>query len=225
MDTRPLAVHVLGVVDYEQGLVLQGSAAVLRAAHQGQDTLFLLEHPHTYTLGRRSDPAHVLYSPEEMQAKGISLFKVDRGGDVTYHGYGQLVGYPILLLPNSQEGRPDVIAYIRNLEATLIDALAAFGIQGQTVEGLTGIWVSDGHEMAKIAAIGVHVNAKNITTHGFALNVAPDMAYFTGIVPCGLHDKPVTSMEHILGEAPRMEHVIAVVRKSFCRAFQFEEVG
>jgi len=203
--TGSLRVRWLGRVPYHEADALQ------HALHDrsDQDHLLLLEHPHTYTLGTRADPTHVLVPPASV---GAELVHADRGGDVTYHGPGQLVGYPIVTLPAWRDGAPDVIAYVRTLEAALIEALARFGIDGRCEDGFTGVWVGD----AKIAAIGVKVAAMR-TRHGFALNADPDLSMFDHIVPCGIRDRGVTSMAAQLGEAPPMRDVADAVVAAFAR--------
>jgi lipoic acid synthetase len=197
LGRAPLRVRWLGRVDYHEAADLQ------RALHEQseQDHLLLLEHPHTYTLGTRADPAHVLVPPASV---GAQLVHADRGGDVTYHGPGQLVGYPIVTLAPWRDGAPDVIAHVRRLEAALIDALASFGIDAHREDGFSGVWV--GNE--KIAAIGVKV-ASMRTRHGFALNVDPDLAMFDHIVPCGIRDRGVTSMAQLLGDSTPSMHDVA----------------
>jgi lipoic acid synthetase len=197
----PLRVRWLGRVDYDEALAVQ------RALHgrSDDDYLLLLEHPSIYTLGKRADPAHVLVDPASV---GAQLVATDRGGDVTYHGPGQLVGYPIGPLAATPAGGRDVVAHVRHIEAALIEVLAEFGIEGARVEGRSGVWV--GNE--KIAAIGVRV-ARDRTMHGFALNVDPDLSMFRHIVPCGIRDAGVTSMTAVLGAAPPPDAVRdAVVR-------------
>ncbi|MBK5288700.1 MAG: lipoyl synthase, partial [Acidimicrobiia bacterium] len=186
--------------------------ALQRALHSrtDDDYLLLLEHPHTYTLGKRADPAHVLVDPNSV---GAELITTDRGGDVTYHGPGQLVGYPIGELAVSPAGTRDVVAHVRRIEAVLISVLDGFGIQGERVEGRSGVWV--GNE--KIAAIGVRV-ARGRTMHGFALNVDCDLAMFDHIVPCGISDAGVASMAALLGTAPAMTEVIDAVIVAWARA-------
>jgi lipoic acid synthetase len=197
MSGGSAALHVrwLGRVPYHEADDLQ------RALHDHSpaDHLLLLEHPPTYTLGTRADPTHVLVPPASV---GAELVHADRGGDVTYHGPGQLVGYPIVTLEPWRDGTPDVIGYLRTLEAALIDALATFGITARREDGYTGVWVGD----AKIAAIGVKV-AGGRTRHGFALNVDPDLSMFGHIVPCGISDRGVTSMAAVLGATPSMRDV------------------
>jgi lipoic acid synthetase len=184
----------LGRVPYGEALVLQ------RALHERavDDYLLLLEHPHVYTMGSKAKPEHVLL--DDVASVGAELVAADRGGDVTYHGPGQLVGYPIVTLP----GNRDVVAYVRLLESVLIDVLADFGIDARRDTDYTGVWVGD----SKIAAIGVRV-ARGRTRHGFALNVAPDLSMFDHIVPCGIHDRGVTSMAALLANAtPSMAEVV-----------------
>ncbi len=202
----------LGRVAYSDADALQ------RALHEraGDDYLLLLEHPHVYTLGTRADPTHVLVPPATV---GADLVHTDRGGDVTYHGPGQLVGYPIITLPEWRDGARDVVAYVRALEGVLIDALGDLGVPATVHRGLTGVWVGD----EKVAAIGVKV-AGGRTRHGFALNVEPDLAMFGHIVPCGLPDKGVTSVARLLGTAPSMTSVVDTVIARFASAFGYTRV-
>ena len=219
-EALPCQVISLGRLPYSDAWTLQKRLSVARGADQIPDTLLWVEHPHTYTLGTSGHAENVLLSPEELTARGIELHRVDRGGDVTYHGPGQLVGYPILKLPQGRDGlHADVIAYVRGLEQTLIRALADFGIAACVYPGLTGVWVNLPETPAKIAAIGVRVTTKRVTMHGFALNVNTDLAYFKGIIPCGIPDKPVTSMEQVLGHAVPMEQVAARVASAFGAVF------
>ncbi len=197
-------VVTLDSIPYQDGWALQKRLAEARGRDAIPDTLLLLEHPHVFTLGAAANARNILWSPDALAAHGVEVQQIDRGGDVTYHGPGQLVGYPILKLPHTIGGlHADVIGYIRRLETMLIQVLAAFNITAFPYPGLTGVWVGnppdgpDGKQdngAAKIAAIGVKVTTKAVTLHGFALNVAPDLRYFTGIIPCGIADKPVTSM-------------------------------
>jgi len=191
-------VRRLGRVPYQEAWSLQNRLADARRAGLVPDTLILLEHPHTYTIGRSGTRDHVFLDDGELAAHGITCLEVDRGGDVTYHGPGQLVGYPIIGLGP----RPDVGWYLRGLEACLIEVLADFGIVSGRLEGYTGVWIAD----RKIAAIGVKVS-QGVTTHGFALNVATDLSLFSHILPCGIPDKGVTSMMVELGRAPAMTEV------------------
>lgn len=185
----PLAVVRPGTVPYRTAWELQREVVARRQADLGPDVLFLLQHPPVYTLGKRADRSNVLWSDEQLRDRGIELVEVDRGGDVTYHGPGQLVGYPILLL-GSVRG---VVDYVRALEEVLIRTLGEYGIEAGRSDGFTGVWVDD----AKVAAIGVRVASKGVTSHGFALNVRTDLADFAGIVPCGITDRPVTSLQQL----------------------------
>ena len=165
------------------------------------DQLLLLEHPHVITLGGSSDAGHVLADEATRRRLSIQLANTGRGGDVTYHGPGQLIGYPILDL---KPDRRDAHRYLRDLEEILIRALRAFGIEGRREEGLTGVWVGE----RKIAAVGVRISSRWITSHGFALNVATDLSYFDTIIPCGLHDREVTSISDCLGRPVEVSDVV-----------------
>ena len=200
----------LGLVPYGEAWALQKQLAEARRTGFIPDTLLLLEHPHTFTIGRSGTREHVYLNDEELALRGITCLDVDRGGDVTYHGPGQLVGYPIVDLGPT----PDVGRYLRNLEGCLIDVLAHFGIEAGRLEGYTGVWLGD----RKIAAIGVKVS-QGITTHGFALNVATDLSLFGHILPCGIPDKGVTSIKAELGQAPAMAEVEETVVAHFSRRF------
>ena len=198
----------LGRVDYQEARDLQRALVQARADELIPDTLLLLEHPPTYTLGRRDKPSNMLLPRESLEALGARVIEADRGGEITFHGPGQLVGYPIVSLRN--RGGP--LKYVRALEATLIAALDAFGIRAGCIKGLTGVWAND----AKIAAIGVRVS-RGVTSHGFALNVGTDLDWFRHIVPCGIPDREVTSMERLLGKTLEMEEVAAVAAEAFGR--------
>jgi lipoyl(octanoyl) transferase len=207
-------VRRLGSVDYADALELQKSLVEQRKQGLIPDQLLLLEHPDVITLGvrTRNDRSHVLASDAELAAEGVEVFETGRGGDVTFHGPGQLVGYPIFDL---NPGRRDVHRYVRDLEEALIRAVAEFGIRAGRVKGLTGIWVAgaDGGE-AKLAAIGVRIS-RWVTSHGFALNVNTDLSRFGLIVPCGIDDKPVTSMERLLGRSFSMHEVAEAIVRAF----------
>ena len=196
----PLAVRRLGTVAYREALALQEELVRARRAERIPDTLLLLQHPHVITLGSSSDPAHVLASPDQRADLGIEVFEAGRGGDVTYHGPGQLIGYPIVAL---EERRHDLHRYLRDLEGALIDGLARLGVTGRRMQGFTGVWTPGG----KIAAIGVRVSSGWITSHGFALNVATDLSYFATIVPCGIEGRAVTSIALELGHTVAMTEV------------------
>ncbi len=181
------------------------------------NTLYLLEHAPVITMGRNAHDEHLLESRERLAQRGIDLYDVDRGGDVTYHGPGQLVAYPILDL---NQWRRSLNWYLRELEQTLIDQLAGYGLRGELSEGLTGVWVGD----AKVAAIGIGVR-RWVTFHGIALNIAPDMEHFGLIVPCGIQDKGVTSLRELLGEnCPSPEVVAADFTAVFCKRFDLNPV-
>jgi lipoyl(octanoyl) transferase len=188
-SAAPLAVIRAGRVDYLDAWALQRTLVAARRDGTGPDTLVLLEHPAVYTLGKRTDRVNVLFDEAERAARGIDLVEVDRGGDVTYHGPGQLVGYPILKLASLR----GVVGYVRALEELLIRVLATYGLEAQRIPDLTGVWVGE----EKIAAIGVRVASGGITSHGFALNVAPEMGHFDGIVPCGISDRGVCSLQSL----------------------------
>ncbi len=176
------------------------------------DQLLLLEHPHVITLGTSSRSDHVLLSEDERRLLAIDLFETGRGGDVTYHGPGQLVGYPILDL---KPDRCDLHRYVRDLEEVLIRSLARFGVVAGREKGLTGVWVGE----EKLAAIGVRVSSGWITSHGFALNVATDLRFFDAIVPCGIHDRKVTSIERQLARTVPIEDVASCVAACFAEVF------
>lgn len=235
-----LQVLDLGLIDYERAWKMQDEYAAQIAAGARPPTLLLLEHPHTFTFGRRGNAENLLWPPEELQRRGVGVHWVDRGGDVTYHGPGQLVGYPLLPLspispsPNSPRiPDADYIGYIRNLEKSLILALARLGLAAGQVPGLTGVWVQadvysrcarcrpeDRSKPAKVAAIGVKVDARGVSRHGFALNVHPDMEYFDGIIACGLADHPVVALADLLDPVPPMERVKAEVISAFRDVFE-----
>jgi lipoyl(octanoyl) transferase len=210
---REILIRRLGVVPYEDGLELQRALVERRKADEIPDQLLLLEHPPVITLGVRTrhDRSHVVASPETLEEQGVEVFESGRGGDVTYHGPGQLVGYPILDL---RPDRCDVHRYVRDLEEVLIRAAAAFGITAGRSSGLTGAWVGD----EKLAAIGVRI-ARWITSHGFALNVSTNLAHFGLIVPCGITDKGVTSLEQLLGRRVAMAAAEDAVVEAFCTVF------
>ncbi len=211
-EARALDVRRLGTIGYGDALDLQAELVRRRRAGEIPDTLLLLEHPHVITLGSGSHDENVLVSESERAERGIELFETGRGGDVTYHGPGQLVGYPILDL---KPDRQDLHRYLRDLEETLIAVLATFGLEGYRKEGLTGVWVGD----RKLAAIGVRVSSGWITSHGFALNVTTDLSFFGTIVPCGIRDHGVGSISAELGRPVAMAEVEAVVVREMARTF------
>ncbi len=211
---NPPVCHIIhaGCVPYQAAWEWQRRLVRERAAAQGGDTMLLLEHPPTITLGRAAQHEHVLHAPDELARRGVALVACDRGGDVTYHAPGQLVGYPILKL---KAYGLSPVAYLRHLEALLIRVLARYDIAAERVEGLTGVWVQG----RKIAAIGVKFSASGITSHGFALNVAPDMRGFEQIVPCGLHNHRVTSLAALMVPPPPLHQVAADVVGCFAELF------
>jgi len=209
---------LLGLVEYTKGLSLQ-QRAVERCGLLGFEELILLEHPNVFTLGTGADASHILPTERELNDLSIEVHQTGRGGDVTYHGPGQLVGYPVI---NLKPDRCDVHRYVRDLEEVLIRTLRDFDITGTRIAGLTGVWVRD----EKIAAIGVRI-ARWITSHGFALNVNTDLDYFKMIVPCGITDRGVTSMSRVLGREVGLRAVGISVASRFAEIFgrTIETVG
>jgi len=235
-----ISVVQLGVVEYEEGLRLQKRLVELRKSGQIGDVLLLLEHSPVITLGRNAKATNVLGSPEVLAARGVKVFECDRGGDVTFHGPGQLVGYPIFdlrthlssqppaighqvdLLDSDDEALParrtlGAVDYVRRLEEVLIRTCGDFGIPARRLTGLTGAW-TEAEPAAKIAAIGVHIS-RSVTSHGFALNVNTDLSYFDLIVPCGISTKRGTSMRKELGRELAMDKVAETVSRSFGGVF------
>lgn len=212
---RKLNVRELGRVAYSEAFELQRQLVEQRKQGLIPDQLLLVEHPHVITMGRNGHMDNVLAEGEVLRRAGIEFHHTDRGGDVTYHGPGQVVGYPILDL---REWKRDVVEYLRGIEQVLIDALGEFGIAAGRSEGNTGVWVEG---KGKVAAIGVHIS-RWITSHGFALNVSTDLSYFQYIVPCGL-TKPVTSMQE-LGFRGTREQVSAALVRNFASRFGHEQV-
>jgi lipoyl(octanoyl) transferase len=222
MAEKPLEVRYLGVVPYEAALTLQQDLVAARQAGRIPDVLLLLEHPHVITVGvsgRRAQQAwqerwNVLAAPDLLAEKGIPVYDTPRGGDVTYHGPGQLVGYPILDL---KPDRCDVHRFVSDLEEALIGTAGAFGVTAGRVPGLTGIWVGDD----KLAAIGVRIS-RWVTSHGFAFNVTTDLDCFKLIRPCGIVGRGVTSLATLLGAAPPCEQVKDILIEQFARVFERE---
>ena len=237
----------LGLIEYEQAWKLQDQYAAEIAEGKRSPTLLLLEHPHVYTFGRRGKQENLLWGESQLKEKGIAIHWVDRGGDVTYHGPGQLVGYPLMpLMPlrplsqsraedNTRIPDADYVGYVRKLEETLIVALARLGLAAGQRPGLTGVWIQadvhsrcprckpeDRQKPAKIAAIGVKVDAHGVSRHGFALNVNPDMDYWDGIIACGLQNEPIVSLADLFESPPSMEHVKQEVVTAFSKVFDFE---
>ena len=207
-------VRWLGRVGYNEGLDLQRAVWESRSNGRIQDDyLLLLEHPHTYTVGRNGDGSNLKIEPPELESIGASLVFTDRGGDITYHGPGQLVGYPIVKVP-TRTGGWDSVGHLRRIEVMLIATLADLGVRAWAEDGFTGVWTDRG----KVGAIGVRV-ASGVAMHGFAMNVAPDLGYFDHIVPCGIADRPVTSLIEILGTQLPMESVVEALLPHAVHAF------
>ena len=196
----------LGNINYQDAWNIQNALVKARQESRITDSLLLLEHPPTYTIGRRTDISHLLTPKHKLYELGAEVIDVDRGGMATYHGPGQLVGYPIVSL----DGLGGPLKYIRALESVLITTLEHFGLEAYCVEGRTGVWVLD----KKIAAIGVRIS-RRVTSHGFALNVNTDLPWFNHIVPCGIEDKSITSMKHLLGHQVPLEEIAQVVADQF----------
>jgi lipoyl(octanoyl) transferase len=216
---RPLHWDFLGRVPYAAAVEMQLAARAAVKSGEGPERFFLLEHPHVYTLGRNASAADVLADPAWLAARGVEVAECDRGGQVTYHGPGQLVGYPVV---NLSPDRRDIRRYVRDLQEVLIRTLADYGVAGRPGEeaAFIGVWAGD----EKIASIGVHLS-RWITTHGFALNVATDLSYFTGIIPCGLQQVRMTSIERLTGRAPSLPEIAAVAARHFGDVFDRELVA
>src|SRR5215208_237953 len=248
----------LGSMEYERAWKLQDEYAREIAEGKRPPTLLLLEHPHVYTFGRRGKQENLIWGEAQLKEKGIAIHWVDRGGDVTYHGPGQLVGYPLIPLgvQSLREAPPwgqtlpaqsletldsmkipqaDYVGYVRKLEKTLIVALAQLGLAAGQRSGLTGVWIQadvhsrcprckpeDRQKPAKIAAIGVKVDVRGVSRHGFALNVNPDMDYWDGIIACGLQDEPIVSLADLFPEPPSMERVKHEVSMAFGEVFGYK---
>ncbi|MCH7811001.1 MAG: lipoyl(octanoyl) transferase LipB [Chloroflexi bacterium] len=206
----PCTVYRYGLVEYQEAQELQRSF-VARCRADGRARLLLLEHPPTYTFGARARPEHLLLDAAQLGEIGATVHETGRGGDITYHGPGQLVAYPILDLRRWRQGPR---WYVRSLEEILIETLASFSIAARRWDGRPGVWIG----AAKIAAIGVRIS-RGVTSHGFALNVDTDLSYFTHIVPCGLPDTTVTSMAEQIGRAPGLDAVMDATIEAFARVF------
>ena len=213
---RPLHWDFLGRVPYREAVELQIAVREGVKRGTGPERLLLLEHPPVYTLGRNATAADILAGPEWLAAQGIEVAECDRGGQVTYHGPGQLVGYPIL---NLSPDRRDVRRYVRDLQEVLIRTLAEYGVRAEPRDGqaFVGVWAGED----KIASIGVHLS-RWVTTHGFALNAATDLSHFAGIIPCGLHGIGMTSIERLTGQAPSLPDIAAVCARCFGEIFDRE---
>ena len=215
MRGRLLEVRRLGRVAYRSALELQKELEAEAISKRDQDHLLLLEHPHTFTIGRRAKESGVLATAEMLKNLGIEVFEINRGGKVTYHGLGQLVGYPIISLSPDRE---DVHRYVRDLEEVLIRTLGNLGIEAFRIEGLTGVHTTDG----KVAAIGVHIK-RWVTTHGFALNVNTDLSYYNWIIAC--EGEPVTSIDKLLGREVDMAEVEDRIIENFAEVFEMKPVA
>ena len=199
----------LGLIGYAEAWTLQKRAVAARKAGAIDDVLLLCEHPHVITLGRSGKRENLLASEHVLRQKGVEFHTTDRGGDITYHGPGQIVGYPIL---NLGAIRRDVVWYVRMLEEAMIRATAEFGVAAERVDGKTGIWVKNGNAEEKLAAIGVHIS-RWVTSHGFAYNVSTDLRKFDLIVPCGIADRKATSLEKLLGRNVEEKEVAPQIAK------------
>jgi lipoyl(octanoyl) transferase len=232
-------VEILGLVPYADAWEYQKKLDAEIARGARPPTLLLLEHPHTYTFGRRGQAENLLWDAAELQRRGVVVHWVDRGGDVTYHGPGQLVCYPLLPLgqlapasgatgsgPSVSVARADYVGYVRRLEQVLIQALGTLGVQAQALPGKTGVWVvgEKWPAPAKIAAIGVKVDAHGITQHGFALNVNPDVTYWQGIIACGLKEAPAASLADLLDPLPDIHTIHQAVITAFGTIFGYRMI-
>lgn len=213
MTQRKLLVQRLGLVDYESALTIQKQTEQAVKAGIQPDTLLLLEHPHTLTIGRRGDSSAILLDEEQLKLRNVTLFETNRGGKVTYHGLGQVVGYPIV---NLSPDREDVHQYVRDLEEVLIRTMSDFGVNGFRIEGLTGVHTDRG----KVAAIGVHIS-RWVTTHGFALNVNTNLSYFDLIIACD--GEPVTSLEELTGREIALSAVEDRIVVHFAEVFAYSD--
>ncbi|RJP57424.1 MAG: lipoyl(octanoyl) transferase LipB [Ignavibacteriales bacterium] len=204
----------LDFIDYDKAWDLQKEIFKLRTTDEINDTFFLLEHPHTYTLGKTADKKNLISNEAFLNKYGIKVYDIDRGGDITYHGPGQIVGYPIIKL---SEWKEDTHLYLRNLEQIIIDVCSDYGLQTGRIDGLTGVWIED----RKIAAIGIKVS-RWVTMHGFAFNINTDLNLFNGIIPCGITNKKVTSLQHELGKEVGINEVKEKLVEKFKHAFSYD---
>lgn len=220
MGMSNVEIQELGLVDYQKAWDLQKELlnSIVEAKNRGEMgamKLLLLEHPHVYTLGMNGDRANMLFNDELLEKIGAKFYKIERGGDITYHGFGQLVGYPIIDLERFHIG---IKEYIWRLEEAVIRTIAHYGITGERVPGIIGVWVGEGAEAKKICALGVKVS-RFVTMHGFALNVTTNLDYYRHINPCGFTDKGVTSIELETGQKPTLAEVITVFKTHFTQLF------
>ncbi len=216
-DMRKLNYTDLGLIDYKEAWDLQKDTFELRKENKIPDTFYMLEHPHTYTLGRVAEKKNLVGSEDYLKENKISVYEIDRGGDITYHGPGQIVGYPII---NLNDWVNDTHKYLRALEEIIIMTCAEYGIICGRNPKYTGVWIED----RKIAAIGIKVS-RWITMHGFAFNVKTDLSLFNGIIPCGITDKAVTSLEKETNSTIDMLEVKEKLLANFCKVFDYEEVS
>lgn len=235
------AVHWLGEIPFRKAWDVQNRVAAEVVSGNRPPTLLLLEHPHTFSLGSQGQLENLLWSEQELKQRGVDLIWTDRGGDITYHGPGQLVGYPILPLGRVDKDQhlpqADYVGYLRRLEEVIVRALASFGIVSGQLKGKTGVWVqpdvasrcrhcppSARKRPSKIASIGVKVDANGVSRHGFSINVSPDMSYWDGIVACGLIDDPAISMAQLMESPPSLDQVNVQVVDAFGKAFSARPV-
>ncbi len=216
MSQRILNYCDLDFIDYQEAWDLQKEILNLRVDEKVNDVLFLLEHPHTYTLGKVADKKNLIGSENYLHENKISVFDIDRGGDITYHGPGQIVGYPIIDL---KKWRQDTHKYLRSLEEVIIKTCAEYGLKGIRDPKYTGVWIED----RKIAAIGIKVS-RWVTMHGFAFNVNTDLDFFSGIIPCGITDKGVTSLKNELGKTIDISEVKGKLGNNFKEIFEYDDV-
>lgn len=221
ISSQECHLYCLGCKEYGDALTFQNKLAQMRLLEEIPDSLVLLEHPPTYTLGRKSNRDHFRVPQDWIDSGRVSKYEVDRGGQITFHGPGQLVGYPVIKLDH---GNKQVVHYIRKLESMLVEALHFLCVEGRTQQDVlfssssTGVWVSD----EKIAAIGIKLDVNRITTHGFALNINTDLDYFEKIIPCGMEDRAITSVERCLGHPISMDLAINKVVMAFAEVFHCE---
>ena len=212
-----LNISDLGFIDYQEAWELQKEIFNKRLNNQIPDTLLLLEHPNTYTLGKTADKNNLIASDLFLKENGFTVYDIDRGGDITYHGPGQLVGYPIL---NLRDWKEDTHLYLRALEEVIIKTCADFGLNTERKEGLTGVWIED----RKICAMGIKVS-RWITMHGFAFNVNTDLSLFNGIIPCGIRDKEVTSLQKEINKTISMNIVKERIIENFITVFNYSNLN
>lgn len=215
-EIRKLVYCDLGLIDYKDAWDLQKSVHQLRVENKIDDVLFLLEHPHTYTLGKTADKENLVGDKKYLEENKISVYDIDRGGDITYHGPGQIVGYPIINLTNWKQ---DTHKYLRSIEEVIINVLKEYFLKGTRVEKYTGVWLDD----RKICAIGIKIS-RWITMHGFAFNVNTDLNLFNGIIPCGIIDKDVTSLNRELSREINLTEVKEKIIHHFITEFNYDQI-